>query len=60
MKKAIFITVRNGSTRLSNKAHLLIDGLASIEYLIKRMKYSKEADFIDHTLRLVLSVCYFL
>jgi len=46
MKKAIFITVRNGSTRLPGKAQLLIEGVSTIEYLIDRMKYSKKADCI--------------
>lgn len=46
MIKAIFITVRNGSTRLPNKAMLEIDGLPTIEYLIQRLKHSKQADVI--------------
>lgn len=44
--KSIFITVRTGSTRLKNKCLLEIDGLSSIEYLIRRLKNSKNADHI--------------
>jgi len=46
MKKAIFITVRNGSTRLPEKANLEIQGVSTIEYLIHRMKNTKKADCI--------------
>ena len=46
MIKAIFITVRNGSTRLPGKAMLEIEGLPTIEYLIHRLKHSKKADII--------------
>jgi len=46
MKTAIFITVRNGSTRLPNKALLDIQGMSTIEYLIKRVKYSNQATHI--------------
>ena len=44
MFNAIFITVRNNSTRLPEKALLKIDGVTTIEYLIRRMKYSEKAD----------------
>lgn len=46
MTNAIFITVRTGSTRLPNKALKLIDGIPTIEYVIKRIKYSETADKI--------------
>lgn len=46
MKKAIFITVRNGSTRLPDKALKIIQGISVIEYIIKRMKYSELAEKI--------------
>jgi len=46
MKKAIFITVRTGSTRLPKKALLEINGLATIQHLIRRVKKSKNADLI--------------
>ncbi|KAF0135233.1 MAG: acylneuraminate cytidylyltransferase [Candidatus Saganbacteria bacterium] len=46
MKKAIFITVRTGSSRLPNKCLLKINGKSTIEYLIDRMKRSKKADII--------------
>jgi spore coat polysaccharide biosynthesis protein SpsF len=44
--KAIFITVRNGSTRLSNKALKRIQGIPTIEYVIRRVKNSRLADKI--------------
>lgn len=44
--KAIFITVRNGSTRLPDKALKNIQGIPTIEYVIKRVKHSKIADKI--------------
>lgn len=46
MKKAIFITVRTGSSRLPNKCLLEINGKTTIEHLIDRMKRSKKADII--------------
>jgi len=46
MNIAIFITVRNGSTRLPNKAMLNIGNIPTIEFLIKRMKSSKLANEI--------------
>ena len=46
MKKAVFITVRTGSTRLPKKCLLKIAGLTTIEHLIKRVKKSKLADLI--------------
>lgn len=46
MNKSIFITVRNGSTRLENKALMHIDGLPIIEYIIRRMKHAKKANNI--------------
>jgi len=46
MNKAIFITVRNGSTRLPNKALMLIQGIPTIEYVIQRIQHSKFADKI--------------
>ena len=46
MKKAIFISVRTGSTRLPNKSILEINGKPTIEYLIDRVKESKFADII--------------
>ena len=44
--KAIFITVRTGSTRLPQKALLKIHDHSTIEHLIKRVKRSKLADII--------------
>jgi spore coat polysaccharide biosynthesis protein SpsF len=44
--KAIFITVRNGSTRLSNKALMEIQGIPTIEYVVRRVKNSKLVDKI--------------
>lgn len=44
--KAIFITVRTGSTRLKNKSILKINGQYTIEYLIERVKQSKMVDNI--------------
>lgn len=46
MSNAIFITVRTGSTRLPNKALMKIDGVPTIEYVVRRMKFSKKADNI--------------
>lgn len=46
MKKAIFITVRTGSTRLKNKPILKIKGSYTIEYVINACKKSKHADTI--------------
>ena len=46
MNKAIFITVRTGSTRLPKKALLEISGRSNIERLIQRLKLSKKADMI--------------
>ena len=46
MKKAIFITVRSGSTRLPNKATKEILNSPTIEHLIKRVKRSKLADIV--------------
>jgi len=39
MKKAVFITVRTGSSRLPHKALLEIQGLPAITHLIRRIKY---------------------
>jgi len=39
--KAIFITVRNGSTRLEEKALKEIMGIPTIEYVIRRVQHSK-------------------
>jgi spore coat polysaccharide biosynthesis protein SpsF len=44
--KGIFITVRSGSTRLPNKALKKINGIATIEHLIHRIKKSKKFDKI--------------
>lgn len=45
MQKAIFITVRTGSTRLPNKALLdILPGTPTIVYLIRRVKTVKSAD----------------
>ena len=44
--KAIFITVRTGSTRLPNKALLKINNKETIVHLIERVKKSKIADNI--------------
>ena len=44
--KAIFITVRTGSTRLPNKALLKINNKETIIHLIDRVKKSKQADKI--------------
>lgn len=46
MNKAIFITVRTGSTRLPNKCLLKINGKTTIEHLIQRVKRSKLKDLI--------------
>jgi spore coat polysaccharide biosynthesis protein SpsF len=46
MKKAIFITVRTGSTRLPGKCLLKIRGKPTIEHLISRLKRSQLADLI--------------
>ena len=46
MNRAIFITVRSGSTRLPNKSQKEILGSPTIEHLIKRVKRSKLADII--------------
>ena len=45
-KKAIFITVRTGSTRLPNKALIDIHGRPTIEQLIRRVSRSKKKDII--------------
>ena len=44
MKKAIFITVRTGSTRLRNKALLDFNNTTTIEYLIDRLFNTKKSD----------------
>jgi spore coat polysaccharide biosynthesis protein SpsF len=44
--RGIFITVRSGSTRLPNKALLNINGMPTIEHLIRRVKRSKLAELI--------------
>jgi len=46
MNRAIFITVRTGSTRLPNKCLLEINGKSNIEFLISRLKKSNKADLI--------------
>jgi len=46
MKKAIFITVRTGSTRLPKKALLEINRITTIEHLIERVKKSQKKDGI--------------
>ena len=46
MHKAIFITVRTNSTRLPQKALLKIEGLTTIEHLIRRVKKSQLAEVI--------------
>ena len=46
MAKAIFITVRTGSTRLPKKALLDVAGAPALAYLIRRMKLSKLADMV--------------
>lgn len=46
MIKAIFITVRTGSTRLPNKCLLRIAGKYTIEHLIERVKHSRLKDRI--------------
>lgn len=46
MKKAIFVTVRSGSTRLPKKCLLEIAGMPSIKFLIQRVKRSKLSDVI--------------
>ena len=45
-RKAIFITVRTGSTRLPNKSILKIGTKHTIEYVISSVKKSKYADLI--------------
>ena len=45
-KKAIFISVRSGSTRLPQKALKTICGRATIEHLIDRLKKSQCADIV--------------
>ena len=44
--KAIFITVRTGSTRLPNKALLKINEKETIVHLIERMKKSNKTDLV--------------
>tara|TARA_B100000519_G_scaffold11119_1_gene8539 strand:- start:7595 stop:8353 length:759 start_codon:yes stop_codon:yes gene_type:complete len=46
MKKAIFVTVRTGSSRLHQKALKKINGMPTIEHLIRRVKQSKKSDII--------------
>ena len=46
MLKAIFISVRTGSTRLPNKSILKIKDKYTIEYVIDSVKKSKYADEI--------------
>ena len=46
MKSAIFLTVRNKSTRLPGKSFLKIKGRTTIEHLIDRLKLSRLADMI--------------
>ena len=46
MLKAIFITVRTGSTRLPKKALLEINEKHTIVYLIDRIKKSSKKDLI--------------
>ncbi|MFZ3058099.1 MAG: hypothetical protein WA102_00045, partial [Candidatus Methanoperedens sp.] len=46
MKKAIFITVRTGSTRLPEKALLKINDRSTIELVIDRVKRSQKAEII--------------
>jgi len=44
MKKAIFVTVRTSSTRLPQKALMKIQGLSTIEHLIRRVKWSNKCE----------------
>ena len=44
MVNCIFISVRNSSTRLPNKAILNIGNKPTIQYLIENLKKSKSAD----------------
>ena len=44
--KAIFITVRSASTRLPNKAHLMINDKKTIEYVIDQAKKSHLSDMV--------------
>ena len=46
MNKAIFITVRTGSTRLPNKSILKIKNKYTVEYVIDTVKKSKYTDKI--------------
>lgn len=46
MKKAIFITVRTGSSRLPQKALMKIAGKPTIEHLIERIKHSQKKDIV--------------
>ncbi len=46
MRKAIFVTVRTGSSRLPNKSILKIQNRHTIEYVINSVKKSKFADEI--------------
>ena len=46
MNKAIFITVRTGSTRLPQKALIKIQNKTTIEHLIHRVKRSEKTDKI--------------
>jgi spore coat polysaccharide biosynthesis protein SpsF len=46
VNKAIFITVRSGSTRLSQKCFLKINGVMNIARLIARLNKSKKKDVI--------------
>jgi len=45
-KKAIFVTVRTSSSRLPQKALKKIQGMPTIEHLIRRVKWSKKSDVI--------------
>jgi len=46
LNKAIFLTVRTGSSRLPNKSLMRLGEETTTEFLIKRLKESKLADFI--------------
>jgi spore coat polysaccharide biosynthesis protein SpsF len=46
MNRAVFITVRTGSTRLPNKTLLEINGKKTIEYVIEIAKRCKKANFV--------------
>ena len=60
MHKAIFITVRTGSTRLPNKSLLEIKGKSTIEHLIDRVKQTHLVDNIVSLYKLFTNFIIYL